>query len=78
MVDDELGEPIVVAAKAMNLSADVLQRMLLFLNPWTAQSVDRVHELAALHGEISMDAARRLVTIWRMPNRPVVMSSMRQ
>jgi hypothetical protein len=65
MLNDELGEPIVVAAKAMDLSADILQRMLLFLNPWTAQSVDRVYELAELHGEVSMEAARRMITIWR-------------
>jgi hypothetical protein len=65
IVNDELGEPIVVAAKAMNLPADMLQRMLLFMNPRVGQSVDRVYELAALYGEISVDAARRLVAIWR-------------
>ena len=65
IVNDELGEPIVVAARAMNLLADVLQRMLLFMNPWAGQSVDRVYELARLHGEISVDAARRMIAIWR-------------
>jgi hypothetical protein len=65
IVNDELGEPIVVAAKAMNLPADMLQRMLLFMNPRVGQSVDRVYELAGLYGEISVDAARRLVAIWR-------------
>ncbi len=48
-----------VAAKAMDLPADVLQRLLLFMNPWVGQSVDRVYELAELYGEISVDAARR-------------------
>ena len=65
IVDDELGEPIVVAAKAINLAADVLQRMLLFMNPRVGQSVNRVYELAELYSEISVDAARRMVTIWR-------------
>jgi hypothetical protein len=65
VVEDELGEPIVVAAKALELPADVLQRMLLFLNPRIGQSVDRVYELARLYGEISVEAARRLVAIWR-------------
>jgi hypothetical protein len=65
IIDDELGEPIVVAAKAMNLPADVLQRMLLFMNPRVGESVDRVYELAELYGEITVDAARRMVTIWR-------------
>jgi hypothetical protein len=65
IVDDDLGEPIVVAAKAMDLPTDVLQRMLLFMNPRVGQSVERVYELAALYGEITVDAARRLVAIWR-------------
>jgi hypothetical protein len=64
IVNDELGEPIVVAAKAMNLPNDVLQRMLLFINPTVGQSVDRVFELATLYSDISVDAARRLVAIW--------------
>ena len=49
IVEDELGEPIVVAAKAMSLPADVLQRILLFMNPRVGQSVDRVYELSALY-----------------------------
>ena len=65
IINDELGEPIVVAAKAMDLPTDVLQRMLLFINPRVGQSVERVYELAALYGEIRVDAARRLVAIWR-------------
>jgi hypothetical protein len=69
IVQDELGEPIVVAAKAMQLPADVLQRMLLFINPRVGQSVDRVYELATLYGEISVDAARRLNAIWRDADR---------
>ena len=65
IVEDDLGEPIVAAAKAMTLPADVLQRILLFMNPRVGQSVDRVYELADLYNEISVDAARRLVTILR-------------
>jgi hypothetical protein len=65
IVDDDQGEPIVAAAKAMSLPADVLQRILLFMNPRVGQSVDRVYELANLYSEISVEAARRLVTILR-------------
>jgi hypothetical protein len=65
IVNDELGEPIVIAAKVMKLPADVLQRMLLFMNPRVGQSVERVYELAQLYGEISMDAAGRMIAIWR-------------
>jgi hypothetical protein len=65
IVDDDQGEAIVAAAKAMNLPADVLQRILLFMNPRIGQSVDRVYELAALYNEIAVEAACRLVCILR-------------
>jgi hypothetical protein len=65
VIGDESGEPIVVAAKAMDLPADVVQRVLLFMNPRIGQSVDRVYELAELYGEITVMAARRLISVWR-------------
>jgi hypothetical protein len=65
IVHDELGEPMVVAAKALILPVDVLQRMLLFMNPWAGESVDRIYELSELYGDITVDAARRLIAIWR-------------
>jgi hypothetical protein len=71
MINDDLGEPIVVAAKALLLPADVLQRMLLFMNPRVGKSVDRIYDLAALYGEITVDAARRLIAILRDADRAV-------
>jgi len=65
IVDDPNGEPFIASAKALGLTPDVLQRILLFLNPRIGQSVDRVYQLADLYAEISVDAACRLVTIWR-------------
>jgi hypothetical protein len=65
IIEDELGEPIVVAAKALALPSDVLQRMLLFVNPHIGQSIERVYELAGLYGEITVDAARRLIALLR-------------
>src|SRR5262249_56666942 len=65
IVHDELAEPMVVAAKGLILPVDVLQRMLLFMNPWAGESVDRIYELSELYGDISVDAARRLIAIWR-------------
>jgi hypothetical protein len=62
---DPLGEPIVVAAKAMELSNTVLHCLLPTLSPWVGQWDDRVHALVQLHREISTDAACRLVAIWR-------------
>jgi len=63
--EDELGEPIVVAAVALGMPAMMLQRILLCLCPAISQSVQRVYELALLHEEIKPDAALRLVAIWR-------------
>jgi uncharacterized protein (DUF2336 family) len=65
IVTDHFGEPIVVAAKSLTVPADVLQRMLLFLNPSVGQSVGRVYQLAELYHEISVNAARKMTGIWR-------------
>jgi uncharacterized protein (DUF2336 family) len=62
---DYSGEPIVVAAKALGMTADVLQRILLFLNPVIGQSVERVYDLSRLYDEITAAAAGRMVAIWR-------------
>jgi hypothetical protein len=69
IVNDELGEPIAVAAKAMGLPAEVLQRVLLFWSLWVGRPVDRICELADLYDEISTDAAHRLIAIWREDER---------
>jgi hypothetical protein len=70
IVEDDRGEPIVAAAKAMELPADVLQRILLFMNPRVGQSVDRVYELAGLYADITVNAALRLIGIWRDADPP--------
>jgi len=64
---DPSGEGIVVAAKALGMKADVLQRILLFLNPAIGQSVERVFELAQLYDDITPGAAAYMVAIWRQP-----------
>jgi hypothetical protein len=63
--DDQSGEPIVVAAVALGMPANVLQRILLCLNPAVSQSVQRVYELALLHEEVEREAALRLLAIWQ-------------
>jgi hypothetical protein len=65
LYEDELGEPIVVAAVALGMPANMLQRILLCLNSTISQSVQRVYDLAVLHGEIEFDAALRLIAIWQ-------------
>ncbi|MBI4276033.1 MAG: DUF2336 domain-containing protein [Rhizobiales bacterium] len=69
VVNDRSGEPIIVVAKALAVPADVLQRMLLFLNANVGHSVARVYELAALFDEITPTAARCMIAIWRGSHR---------
>jgi hypothetical protein len=75
IVEDNSGESVVAAAKAMELPSDVLQRILLFMNPRVGQSVDRVYELAGLYADITVDAARRLIGIWRDADPPDIRSA---
>ena len=62
---DELGEPIVVAAKALAIPRDVLYRILLFVNTAVGHSVERVHALAVLYDEMAPQAAHDLVATWQ-------------
>ena len=62
---DYSGEPVVVAAKALGMTAAVLQRILLVLNPVIGQSVARVYDLSGLYDEITAAAAERMLAIWR-------------
>jgi hypothetical protein len=62
---DELGEPIVVAAKALGVSRDQLHRILLFVNTAIGHSVERVHTLATLYDEMHVQAAFDLVEVWQ-------------
>jgi hypothetical protein len=68
MAADELGEPIVVAAKALGVPRDLLYRILLFVNTAVGHSVERVHTLATLYDEMNAQAAWDLVAIWRALN----------
>jgi len=65
IASDELGEPIVVAAKALAVPGEMLQRILLCLHPAISRSVARVCELAALHEELRPESALRLLAIWQ-------------
>jgi hypothetical protein len=69
VVRDELGEPIVVAAKVLRMPRDVLYRILLFVNPSVGHSVERVHALAKLYDEITVSAAETIVSIWQSLRR---------
>jgi hypothetical protein len=62
---DSAGEPVVVAAKALGMKADRLQRILLFHNPAVGQSIRRVYELSRLFDEMTAAAAVHMLAIWR-------------
>lgn len=69
IVSDDLGEAIVTAAKALTMPRDVVYRILLFVNTTVGQSVERVHALAALYDEMTVQAAEHMVAIWQaLPN----------
>src|SRR5215510_11304956 len=62
---DEHGEPIVVAARAIGMKLEVLQRILLFLNPVIGQSAQQIYKLTRLFEEMSAESAEYMLTIWR-------------
>jgi hypothetical protein len=62
---DDLGEPIVVAAKVLNVPRELLYRILLFVNTAIGHSVERVHTLADLYDELPMPAAEDFVAMWQ-------------
>jgi hypothetical protein len=68
IASDELGEPIVVAAKALSIPRDLLYRIILFVNTAVGHSVERVHALAELYDEITVQAAQDLVAVWQALN----------
>ncbi len=70
LIDDESGEPILVMALALGMPADVLQRILLCLNPVISHSVLRVYELSTLYEEMEPQSASRLLAIWQAIRKP--------
>jgi hypothetical protein len=69
LTQDPGGEPIVVAASALQMPAAVLARILLCLNPAISRSVQRVYDLTLLHEELKPASALRLVAIWQAADR---------
>lgn len=63
VADDNLGEPIVIAARALNIRRGALYRILLFVN--IGRSVAQVQALTKLHHELPPQAAEHMVAIWQ-------------
>jgi uncharacterized protein (DUF2336 family) len=72
MTQDDGGEPLLIAAKALDMPSDVLVRILLFVNPTIGESVSRVFALAQLHAELPRAAALQVLASLRSgaPARP--------
>jgi hypothetical protein len=72
MVDDTGGEPLLIAAKALDMSSEVLVRILLFVNPAIGESVSRVFALAQLYLDVPRAAALQVLASLRSgaPARP--------
>jgi hypothetical protein len=63
VADDDLGEPIVTAAKALDIRRVALYRILLFVN--IGRSVARVQALTELHHQLPRQTAEHMVAIWQ-------------
>ena len=70
IVQDDGGELLLLALKALGMPPDVLLRVLLFLNPAIGQSVPQVFELARLYGQFTQGAALRIMATLRSASTP--------
>jgi hypothetical protein len=65
IVRDPSGEPTLVVARALDMAAEVLLRVLLFLNPTVGESVERVFALSRFYDRVSPAAATHIIAGWR-------------
>jgi hypothetical protein len=65
IVDDQGGEPIACACKALGMPDEVFQRVLLFLKPEFGASVIEVFRLARLYSVLGEHASLIMVSVWR-------------
>lgn len=65
IAQDDSGELIVVAAKALDMRVDMLTRILLIFNPAIGESVERVFTLTSLYETLLPEAVLPIVTAWR-------------
>jgi hypothetical protein len=70
IVNDSSGEPMLVVARALGMPVDVVQRILLLVNPAIGTSVRRVFDLTELYQTVSEQSALRLVALWRYAAEP--------
>ena len=70
IINDSSGEPMLVVAKALGMTTDALQRVLLLVNPAVGTSVRRVFDLTELYQNMPAQSALRLISLWRYADEP--------
>jgi hypothetical protein len=68
LADDDQGESIVTAAKALNMRRGALYRILLFMN--VGRSAAGLQALSELHHELPVQNAEHMVAIWQSLPKP--------
>lgn len=64
IVHEPSGEPLAVYCRALEMDFNAVSRIVLFLNPGTGRSMERVQELAATLDSMPHAVARRLAAAW--------------
>jgi hypothetical protein len=65
IVGDAGGEPLACACKAIGMSEEIFQRVLLFLKPAVGATVIEVFRLARLYSVLGERAALIMISVWR-------------
>jgi hypothetical protein len=65
IVEDPSGEPLACAVRALNLSSETYERIILFLDPELGASVTRVYRLSRLYDSLSERIALIMLAAWR-------------
>lgn len=65
IVEDPSGEPLACAARALGMTSEIYERVLLFLDPELGASVQRVYRLSRLYDTLSERVALVVLAAWR-------------
>lgn len=65
VVEDDGGEPLACACKALDMPSAMFEQVLMFLDPDKGSSVERVYRLSRLYDRLSERAALILLAAWR-------------
>ncbi|MBR0798440.1 DUF2336 domain-containing protein [Bradyrhizobium jicamae] len=65
VVNDQGGEPLACAMRALDVSSAAFQRILMFLDPEAGSSVNHVYRLSRLYDRLSERSALVMLAAWR-------------